>query len=375
MYNKKPRVLNVIGSLEVGGAESLLYYLHKHFKSKGYGNFTLCTLVSEGDFYQKAKEEGLQVISLNLSSKRDPRAIPRLIEVIRDGQYNIVHSHLSAAALYSVMAVFLCKHAKLIHTFHGIAPKCKAGLRGIFTRKLVAKKACRLVGIGDVDRKVYSKAASIPESKISMIENGVEPSALETKISNNQKRDELRIDHEIPILFAVGRLCEQKGYDVLIKAAKLLKEQKQKYVLLIAGDGPLRKQMNSLRNELFLQKEVIFLGTRDDVPEILNTADIFVQASNWEGLSISIIEAMICGKPIIATSVGGNKTLIVNEVSGILVPPKDPISLACSLSRLMNDSGMRLILGQNARRYALNKFTIDSMSRKLINLYNMVLRD
>lgn len=376
MGKTEPRVLNLISRLATGGAESLLYYIHKQLKDQGYSNFTLCTLTSQGDFYKKAKEDKLPVISLDLTSSYDPRVLFRLVKVIRNGRFNIVHSHLPAAHFYSFMASLFMPYVKLVYTIHGISAK-KAGISVLLSlrHRLLASRISRIVAVSNSTKNQYINLFGVNRNKVVVIPNAIRPYEHQLDFAVEEKKIELGIDSNIPVLLAVGRVCEQKGYDTLLKAAKLLKDQKQRYKLLIAGDGPLWEDMNKLRNVLGLQTEVSFLGKRNDVSELLQLADIFVLSSNWEGMPISIIEAMMCGKPIVATAVDGSRELVRNGVDGLLVSPQDPHALTAALMKTIADDSMRSHFGKCARERAYKEFTMDVMVERLMNLYTELLRE
>lgn len=207
---------------------------------------------------------------------------------------------------------------------------------------------------------------------MSVVWNAVKNSISEIQKSSEEKRHELGIEHNIPILLAAGRVCEQKDYETLLKATKLLKDQDQKYRLLIADDGPLWDEMNLLRDTLGLQNNVTFLGRRNGIAELMNMTDIFVQSSRWEGLSISIMEAMMFGKPIVATAVDGTCEQIRDGIDGLLVPAGNHVSLAGAITSLLNNEQMRLQYGQSAKKRAYEEFTMDVMSERLIKLYEEV---
>ncbi len=377
MRNRQPKVLSVISRLATGGAESLLYYVHKHLRSNGYDNFAICTLTDEGGFYKKAREDNLPVISLGLSSSYDPRALPRLISVIKKGSFNIIHSHLSSACLYSFLASFFIRNMKLIHTTHGIDTE-EVERSSAVTRlryRFFISRIDKIVAVSNSTRDKYIALSRISGDKVVVVPNAIESNEWKSDVDVKRKRIELGIEDSIPVFLAVGRVCEPKGYDTLLKAAGILRDRNQIYKLLIAGDGPLWDQMIELRDALGLQTEVSFLGRRNDIAELLQVADIFVQSSNREGMPISVIEAMICGKPIVATAVDGTCDLIRNGADGFLVPPKDPSAFAMAVIRMLDDSAIRLRFGGNARKHAHEEFTMDIMVQRLIKLYEELLHD
>jgi len=145
-------------------------------------------------------------------------------------------------------------------------------------------------------------------------------------------------------------------------------------VLLLVGDGELRSQMEHFVSNSGLEHSTIFTGERKDVPEILAASDIFVLSSHKEGLPYTIIEAMIAGLPVVATRVGGIPELVEDNVTGFLVPPGGPKTLAKALQNLLDNSDLRHEMGRAGREKALREFNLDDMLRKTRQVYDQVLK-
>ena len=153
----------------------------------------------------------------------------------------------------------------------------------------------------------------------------------------------------------IASLTEQKGHEILIEAAGIIVEKNRNVIFLIVGDGPRKEELIGLVNEKKLSNYFIFTGIRNDIPKIFKITDIFVLSSHWEGLPITVLEAMASKIPVVVTDVGGNEEVVLNNKTGIIVPPNSPIGLGKALNILIHDKDLRYIFGKNARkRLALN---------------------
>jgi len=176
------------------------------------------------------------------------------------------------------------------------------------------------------------------------------------------------------VLFvSVARLSPQKDHVSLIQAFSIAASRNGHLRLLLAGDGPLRLEVEARVKALGLEGKVRFLGVRADVPEILAAADVFVLSSRWEGNPLSVMEAMAAGKPVIATAVGGVPELVQDGVSGVLVPPENVEALADAMLKLAGDAALRTRSGQAAFRRAKERFDVSVMVEGYGTLYERLL--
>jgi glycosyltransferase involved in cell wall biosynthesis len=196
--------------------------------------------------------------------------------------------------------------------------------------------------------------------------NGI-PSA--TPASARDVRPELGIEPGAPIIGSVGSLYTVKAFDVLLRATALLVGERPDVRVLIVGDGPERPALERLARELGVDSSVRLLGSRSDVPDILDTLDIAVCCSNSEGSPLSVMEYMGAGLPVVASAVGGLPDLIEPGVNGLLVPPGDPSALAEALADLLGDPERAQAMGARGRERQRAEFDIDVLVRRLENLY------
>lgn len=205
--------------------------------------------------------------------------------------------------------------------------------------------------------------AGVPRERITTIPNGI-------GLQVGSGAFDARLHRPAHALF-VGRLHHQKGVDVLLRAARRLREldPQLEVAYQIVGDGPLRDELSSLTRELGLTKEVEFWGERGDVPSFLRDADVFVLPSRAEGISNALLEAMSLGLPVIASAVPGNEDVVEHQREGLLFPVDDPESLATAIRRVLRDADLRERLGHHARRAVESRYPIERVADRYRALY------
>jgi glycosyltransferase involved in cell wall biosynthesis len=208
-----------------------------------------------------------------------------------------------------------------------------------------------------------------PGEKIQVIHNGVHVERYNRAIDPEQ-RLLLTGDQSRPLVLTTARLEKVKGIDYLIEAAVHVPEA----MFLVAGDGPQRSELERLAGQLGLSDRVIFLGFRQDVDRLLAACDIFVLPSLFEGLPLSILEAMAAGKAVVATQAGGNGEAVIHEETGLLVPPCDPEQLASAIRRLITEPGLSRRFGDAGRSRLLKEFTVGRMVENYDLIYQSLLQ-
>jgi glycosyltransferase involved in cell wall biosynthesis len=248
-----------------------------------------------------------------------------------------------------------------IGTHHGYiegSSKIMARLHGWLTNSRVPS---RMVAVSAQVRNYAIKKEKARAERLTVIENGIE--SLKIQTIGHEKRTALRADIGVPegglLLLTVGRLTIQKGHTVLLDAISKLKETK--IVFAFAGDGPQLEVLQKKAGTLDVNDHVRFLGVRNDINELLLSADVFVQPSLWEGLSLALLEALLAGLPVVATRVEGVIDVVEDGVSALLVPPNDPSALADAIDRLIKDGDLRAELGAAGKKRAQTNYSLDKM--------------
>jgi glycosyltransferase involved in cell wall biosynthesis len=228
------------------------------------------------------------------------------------------------------------------------------------------------VTVGDFQRQwALDKGIGRPEQVVS-IPNGVPDERTTAPQARAEVRTELGIGDAFVVL-STGRLAHQKGLEHLIRAASLLRSELPALRLVLAGDGPLRGELSRLVSDLGLEDVVRILGFRANVGELLAASDLVVLPSLWEGLSISLLEAMAAEKPVVTTSIASNREVTNDGEAALLVPPKHPASLAAAIRTLAVDETRRMQLAKRGREIQRERYTMERMLDAYMSEYDGLL--
>ncbi len=361
------KVLNIIDSLYVGGAESLLSNFL--IESKKYLDFQIdaCTLYSRNIFKEKLVSNEIKVYDLNLPFKYDFRGVFRLARLINSNNYDVVHVHLFPAdIMVAVASLFANRRTKFIFTEHNIFNRRRSIIIYKPIDKFVYSRYQKIVCVSEKVRESLINYFEELEIKAIVIRNGIP--VPDRKFNNEVKKKYY--------ILCVGRLEEAKGIDVLLKAIAILKEKANSSLnAAIVGDGSKKDMLLNLSKSLGVENIVQFMGVRKDVSYLMDASKIFVLPSRWEGLPMVILEAMAHRLPIISTPVGGIPEVIINGENGILVPKEDPYSLSEAILRLLNDEELLKKLSQNAYEFVKRYYSIETYTKNLLELYKEVLNE
>ncbi len=237
-------------------------------------------------------------------------------------------------------------------------------------KKLSYARAEKVIAICNSMKDTLVNAYGMPSGKIEVVYTGIDVAASEYGASSKEKlRRELGLKEEDIVLTSMGRLAEQKGHAYLIAAFARLVDEFPFVALLLTGEGPLRKALESEVHRKGLMKRVFFTGFREDFRNILDITDIFVFPSLEEGFPFTIIESMAAGNPVIATSVGGVPEAVINGDSGIIVPPGDADALCAAIRLLLSNASLRHKMGEKGRQRMAALFSKKKMISETFALY------
>jgi glycosyltransferase involved in cell wall biosynthesis len=206
---------------------------------------------------------------------------------------------------------------------------------------------------------------------VDVIANGIPEMEEVSDRERARVRSEFGVNGQ-PIVITVGRFSTSKGYEDMIEAFKLLQQKNLKTKLLMVGSGSTQPAIRSQIEKLDLDGSVILTGERHDIPQLLASSDVFASSSHREGLPLSVLEAMMAGLPIVATSVGDIPNVVTGE-TGVIVPPHQPEMLAAALEELLTDAERRQNMGKAARERALQEYSVDVWMKRHLQLYEDVI--
>jgi len=259
-------------------------------------------------------------------------------------------------------------------TVHNVYTRTKLHRR--LLNRVLSRSSARIIAVSEAIRDDLVAHDRIEPSKIAVIHNGIDVRRVETSLTREQARAALGIKDEELAIGCVGRLEEQKGHRFLLEACAKLKNDPgliHRLRVLMVGDGRLRGDLESQASALGLASSVSFLGTRQDVPEILRALDIYAMPSLWEGLSIAMLEAMAAGLPVVISDVSGVAQALGENEYGLRVPPGDDAALAHAIRSLAREPARRRTLGMSARERVKTEFSIEAMMSQLGSVYDAAL--
>jgi len=361
------RVLQIINSLDTGGAEKLLVDSIPRYIQKGIDMELLLLNGNETYFYRQLKAKGIVIHSLTKGSIKkiyNPLLIFRLIPFLR--KYDIIHVHLFPA-LYWVALAKLLSFSKitLIFTEHSTNNKRieKKGIWQLIDR-FIYKRFDRIIAISQEVANILKYNRLTDDCKIAIINNGIDLSPY-GETQTIQKKD----DRQPKIIIQIASFNPAKDQSTLIRAMKYLPENTS---LLFVGDGINREKCEDLVDKLNLQNRISFLGIRNDTVKLLQNADIVVISSHWEGFNLTAIEGMAAGKPVVASNVDGLKQVV--EGAGLLFEKGNEQDLAAKISSLIDDPKLYKDVATRCRERS-KQYDINLMITKYLNLYNSLLYD
>jgi glycosyltransferase involved in cell wall biosynthesis len=359
------RVAQLIDSLAIGGAEKLQVTFMRTALSRGLQP-TLITFNSYPNqhYFRELESMGIKIIEIKGRNLFDPALFKKLIQTLRDGSFDVLHTHLTYSIIIGGVAGWLTG-VPVVASIHNLGKHSWRFLESVvlsfFTNRRIA------VGWA----AAHSYKSFINRHPIDVVQNPVETI---TELSESERfaiRNEITTDTTRLLLITVGRMDESKGYDDLLDAVDELRRKHPHVLLVIVGDGGYVHTINEKIASLKLHGHVRLLGLRSDVTSLLAASDIYVSASHSEGLPVSLLEAMAAGLPVVATSVG-DIPLVIKPEFGICVPAYQPSQIAGALEKLVEDSEQRVRFGIRAREYATQFHGPDAWFNQLLKIYDQM---
>jgi glycosyltransferase involved in cell wall biosynthesis len=363
----QPTIAFVIDELEVGGAQCQLQLMATGLSQRGWQVHVICLqpiLAMAADF----TNAGIPVHLIQKHTKLDVRLISRLCRFFVKHQVEIVHPMSSTAEFFAGLAAQYCRIpfvASILDTNTVLPLSHRLG------KRLACFLARAIVANSQAGAQVAAAAGLVAADKVQVIPNGIPPHAHST--SWEEMRRGLGLPVEASVVLSVGRLVWEKGYETTLAIARQTGTWQSAPHFLIAGDGPLRTALVQQIQASGLTERVHLLGERRDIPALLAAADVYLNTSISEGLSNSIMEAMVAEVPVLAAAVGGTPELIQDGETGLLFPPGDLATAVMKLDRLTRDSNLRSRLSQQARQRIETIFNCNTMISQFEGLYRRVI--
>ncbi len=383
--NDRIKIIYVIGSLQLGGAERQLVELATRLDRTRF-EVEICCIAQGGPLVEYVEEHAIKVRIFNFYlrlGKYNPlsyvhlvREFWRIFRYFAQSRPVIIHAYLYTAYVVGVMCGRLARVPVTIASRRSLGyfkdnnplKQHIENIINIFTHHV-------LVNSEAVKRDVL-KREKIKPDKISLIYNGVDVERfLQEKGEREAVRRELGIPEHCLSVGVVANLIHYKGHKELVEAARILKHRFGDVRLVFVGrDSGIKGELEELIRSYTIEDIIIFTSDRKDIPRLIQGFDIMCLASHEEGFSNVILESMASGKPVVATDVGGNPEAVVDGETGIIVSPRDPESLAEGLLKLLKDPELRQRMGQNGLKRVREHFSIEQLIANMENFYLSILK-
>lgn len=350
------KILYITSRSDYGGGPEHIHQLMKRLSSR----FRIF-IASPNDepYYARFKDHGE---CIEIPHRRFSRThLFSLVRLVKQEGIDLIHSHGKGAGVYSRMLGVICRRP-VVHTFHGfhysqLRPVSR--LLNLGAERLLGRFTDLYIAVSESERDACAKTGLFDMSKVVVIPNGVEVPLFRQKKPAERFR-----------IITVARLSPIKGVDIVVDIARELGSIADGYEILIVGDGPERASLEKKAEGL---ENIRFLGFRTDVPELLDSSDVFLSASRGEGMPLSLLEAMARALPVVASDVMGNRDLVGNGTTGFLFDINRPTEAAEKIALLIKDRRLYDRLSKNAFEAASAEHSVEKMCDKTALAYKSVL--
>lgn len=356
-------ILHIYRSMGQGGAQKIILQLCemnndkvRHFVASSGGKLTL-----------DLKKMDVPHFEINLDGRRISDIfsnLNQLYKIVRIYDIEIIHSHHRMANFYSLMLKKIKPNLKCIYTAHNVFYD-----KRYFTKK--ALKESTIVAVGDGVAENLNNFFNIKLERIQVIHNAIKEKEIDT--SNLDPLISKIHETEGSVIGLIGRISEQKGVDIFLRAMSIVSKDKENVYGVIVGDGEALQDMQRLAGVLNLEERVFFLGYKDNIAEIISQIDFAVLPSRWEGLPLTPIEVFSQGKTIIVSDIPGNSEVVQDNYNGLTFVSENHQDLANKITFLLENELLIKSLELKARESFENKYSYDYFQESYLKAYNKIL--
>jgi glycosyltransferase involved in cell wall biosynthesis len=367
------KILQVITLSELGGAQKVVCHIAAGLEPERFAVTAACAPGGELVRWLEGLPGGVKVVEMpalkrNPSPLNDLKAFWQLYRLMRRERYDVVHCHSSKAGILGRLAAYLAGVPKIYFTVHGWGINRYQSLPVrffyVWAERLAGTVSTKVIC---VSRRDFAKARSwrlVTAGKLALIYNGLPA----PKMLPGALRRELGLSAGDILIGTVARLAPPKEVLFLLEVARRMADRPDVFFVFI-GDGPLRAECEAFIKKHGLEGKVFMPGAREDAPGLLADLDVFVLFSRWEGLPLTVIEAMQAGLPVVANAVGGVGEQVVPGQTGLLIEALEPEAAERSLRELIADPAKRKQMGERGRRRAAELFSLPEMTGRYRELY------
>jgi glycosyltransferase involved in cell wall biosynthesis len=362
------RVLHTIDTTGPGGAETVFINLLRGLDGRRFESHA--AIAGPGWVHDTLLKHQIVPAFVPSKGRFSHRYLWALVRLVHKHKIDIIQSHLLGSNIYCSLAGLICR-VPVISTFHGFVDTSENERLMALKSQSINLGSRAIVFVSDRLREHYVDRLGISSKKSVTIYNGVDTATFHPQ-RDDRIRKALGLNAEHILIGALGNMRPAKGYEYLLQAARLVHDAHPRCRFLIAGQGTgfLYEKLLELQKDMKLEDLFFFIGYRSDTAILLNNLDMFVLPSVSEGFSISTLEAMACGVPVVATRSGGPEEILQDGVNGLMVQPANAQALAAALSRLVGSDALCRVLKDNALSVVKEKFSKEAMLKKYSRLYH-----
>ncbi len=361
------KILQLIDSLNYGGAEILLRDLTRGLAARGHS--VSVGYSTPGPLAKDLAELEIPHFHLKRMARIDPLLLIRMMQLIRTTQPDILHTHLFKSDFHGRLAGRWMGVPVVVSTLHNTDSWATHpilgrvyGYTGKFTDLMIA--------VSDEVREYQIRNTHIGSDRVVTIPNGVDEHRFRPDADAGQRfREKHGISPTTPVIGIVGRLEPQKNQASFLRAAHQIRSEMPRAEFVVVGDGPLKAALQTQAQALGLSSAVNFVGSQRDMPAVYNALNVLVFSSRWEGLPVALLEGLAVGLPVVATRVGGVPTVIQEGASGFLVPVDDDALIAARCLQIFRAPDMAAQFGAAGRVRVVADFSIRKMVMQTLEIY------
>ena len=374
-------ICHLLGDSKYGGGSKVVLGLCGKMISEGHDVFIVTTDLALEEEIKNVGGEPVRIDCIRRAVRPlwDLVGLIRLVRHLRRAKYDLVHTHTSKAGMIGRLACRMARVPAVIHTVHGFAfhEQSRPAVVSLLSllEHIAASWCDRIVTVSRFHRAWALRLGIAEPDKIIAIPNGIDSIPGITSERRLKVREQLGIAHDQILILGLGRLAEQKGFEDLLKAVPVIQGLSTKgFKVVIAGEGPKRADLEAMIDQLSINESVELIGFSSDISGLFGAADLVVQPSLWEGLSISLLEAMSAGKAVVTTTIESNIEVVGETGCASLVPVNNPKELAATVADLMGDEVARSHIEAKAREVYEAEYTCTRMHDNYAALYGELLR-
>ena len=385
MARSRPTIAHLLHTLTRAGAELLAAELARKLKDRY--RFVFICLDEIGPLGRILSDEGFDVVDLQRRPGVDLSVSRRVRRLVRQHKVALLHAHQYSPFFYAATSRSLLEtlfgKPPILFTEHGRHFPDHRSLRRVVANKILLTRRDRVIAVGEFVKQALVENEGLSARRIEVIYNGIDPSKFGAAVYNGdrakatalreQVRAELRLKAGTPLVLQVARLHPVKDHVTAVAAMAYVVQEVPEAVLVLVGDGVEKRRISAKAREFGLEHNIRMLGMRSDVPRFMVAADVFLLSSLSEGISVTLLEAMASGKPIVATDVGGNSEVVSHGKNGLLCRSSDPRDIGSSLTTLLRNPQLQSQMGRAGRERLLQTFTQEQMHAGYIRVYDQML--